>query len=104
MHTASDILTFKSGYMGTSNGVYAGLVKSIAFKITPSAQLSKGVAYVVATLSSSFKPNIGVGSMAIKGTETVYAEINDSTGEVSVLALTNNIPASTNIWFRCSYI
>lgn len=103
VHTVSNVATFDSGYTGIFDSWYAGLVKAINAKITPSNKLVVGTQYTVATISDGFRPKAFTSAFAIAHNSIAYCDITQ-TGKIIVRPTTGDVPAGTNIWLRCVYI
>ena len=104
VHYTSNILTFNSGYAGTSEASHLGLVKSINCKITPPAAIAQGAQVTVATLSNDFRPKAFTSAFAIAANTVCYCDIDGDTGNIIVRPTTGSVGAGTNIWLRCVYI
>ena len=102
VHSVANPFTFASGYSGESHGHYAGLLKAINFKITPSSQLTVGTKYSVGTVASALVPRGHTSVFALHNNDYVYVDISGE-GRVDITPKTGDVTAGTNIWIRHTY-
>lgn len=103
IHSLTNPFTFASGYSGDTVARYAGLLKSINFKITPSSRLTVGTKYSVGTVASELVPRVHTSVFALCNNDYVYVDITVE-GRVEVTPKSGDVNAGTNIWIRHMYM